>query len=41
MEQEHDVKRNNFTAALRTRINNIKVSTDKNCREDIEKQVFL
>ena len=38
---EHDVRGNNFTAALRTGINNIKVSTDKNCQGLVEKQVFL
>ncbi len=37
----HDVRGNNFTAALRTGINNIKVSTDKNCQGLVEKQVFL
>ena len=35
-----NVRGNNFTAALRTGINNIKVSTDKNCQGLIEKQVF-
>ena len=38
---KHDVRGNNFTAALRTGINNIKVSTDKNCQGLVEKQVFL
>jgi len=38
---EHDVRGNNFTVALRTGINNIKVSTDKNCQGLVEKQVFL
>ena len=36
-----DIRGNNFTAALRTGINNIKVSTDKNCQGLVEKQVFL
>jgi hypothetical protein len=36
-----DVRSNNFTVALRTGINNIKVSTDKNCQGLVEKQVFL
>ena len=38
---KHDVRGNNFTAALRTGVNNIKVSTDKNCQGLVEKQVFL
>jgi hypothetical protein len=36
-----DIRGNNFTTALRTGINNIKVSTDKNCQGLVEKQVFL
>ena len=36
-----DIRGDNFTTALRTGINNIKVSTDKNCQGLVEKQVFL